>query len=133
MSDSSSPVHLLAGRATANLLLQGHHVYITSQNIIEFWAVATRPLTVNGFGWSVEQTSTEIEHILNQFPLLEETPQVFAYWLNCVTANKISGKRVHDVRLMAIMLAHGITHLLTFNVDDFISVEGIAIVHPQSV
>jgi predicted nucleic acid-binding protein len=77
MSDRTSPVNLLAGRATATLLRQRNRVFITSQNIIEFWVVATRPATVNGLGWSVEQTRTEIEQILNQFPQLEETPQIF--------------------------------------------------------
>jgi hypothetical protein len=69
MSDRTSPVNLLAGRATATLLRQRDRVFITSQNIIEFWVVATRPAQVNGLGWSVEQTGTEIELIFNQFPL----------------------------------------------------------------
>ncbi|MFB2970983.1 type II toxin-antitoxin system VapC family toxin [Aerosakkonema sp. BLCC-F183] len=133
MSDSNSPVHLLATRATANLIKQGHQVYITSQNIVEFWVVATRPIEVNGLGWTVEKTSTEVEELLNQFPLLEENPLIFTHWLNCVTTNNVKGKRVHDVRLIAVMLAHNITHLLTFNTDDFIGIEGIAIVHPQTV
>lgn len=133
MSDGNSPVNLLAGRATANLLQQGHSVYITSQNLVEFWAVATRPLAVNGLGWSIEQTYAEVEQLLNQFPLLEETQQVFTNWLNYVSTNKVMGKRVHDARLVAVMLAHGVTHLLTFNTDDFTTKEGIVIVHPQSV
>ena len=31
------------------------------------------------------------------------------------------------------MLVHGLTHLLTFNVDDFRRFEGITVVHPQDV
>ncbi|BAY49747.1 hypothetical protein SAMD00079811_73760 [Scytonema sp. HK-05] len=133
MSDGNSPTHLLAGEATAKLLMQAHQVYITSQNIIEFWVVATRPVEVNGLGLSAEQTRTEVEQIVSQFPLLEETPQIFINWLNYVTANNVMGKRVHDVRLIAVMLAHGITHLLTFNIDDFRNKEGIVIVHPQTL
>ncbi|MEC4818445.1 MAG: type II toxin-antitoxin system VapC family toxin [Scytonema sp. PMC 1069.18] len=133
MSDGNSQFHLLAGKATAKLLIQGHQVYITSQNIIEFWVVATRPVEVNGLGWTAEKTRTEIEQLLSQFPLLEETPQVFSRWLNYVTAYKVMGKRVHDARLIAVMLEHGVTHLLTFNTDDFSNREGIVIVHPQIV
>ncbi|MBW4630388.1 MAG: PIN domain-containing protein [Iphinoe sp. HA4291-MV1] len=133
MSDGNSPTHLLAGKATAKLLMQGHQVYITSQNIVEFWVVATRPVEVNGLGWSAEQTRTEVEQIVSQFPLLEETPQIFTHWLNYVITNNVMGKRVHDARFIAVMLAHGVTHLLTFNIDDFRNKQEIVIVHPQTV
>jgi len=133
MSDRTSPVNLLAGRATATLLRQRTRVFITSQNIIEFWVVATRPAQVNGLGWSVEQTRTEIELILNQFPQLEETPQIFPRWCNLVTNYQLQGKRVHDARLVAVMLAHGVTHLLTFNPDDFRTINEIVVVHPQAL
>ncbi|NJO48758.1 MAG: type II toxin-antitoxin system VapC family toxin [Leptolyngbyaceae cyanobacterium RM2_2_4] len=133
MSDRTSPMNLIAGKAAATLLVQNHQLFITSQNIIEFWVVATRPVDVNGLGWSVEQTRAEIEQILSQFPQLEETPQIFSLWLNLVTTYQIKGKRVHDARLVAVMQAHAITHLLTFNPGDFSNIDNITIVHPQSV
>ncbi len=43
----------------------------------------------------------------------------------------VKGKRTHDIRLLAVMKASKITHLLTFNPDDFIPVPNITIVHPQ--
>jgi predicted nucleic acid-binding protein len=115
------------------LLARNNQLYITSQNIIEFWVVATRPTTVNGFGWNIKQTLEEIEQILHQFPQLQETPQIFTYWLNLVTTYQIAGKRVHDARLVAVMLTHGVTHLLTLNPDDFRNISGIVVVHPQAI
>ncbi|WP_334692591.1 hypothetical protein [Nostoc sp.] len=53
--------------------------------------------------------------------------------MNYVTTYKVMGKRVHDARLIAVMLTHGVTHLLTFNIDDFTSTAGIIVVHPQTV
>lgn len=132
-SDHNSPLHQLASEAVNKLLVQGHLICITSQTIIEFWAVATRPLNVNGLGWSVEQTHSEVDQLLEQFPLLEKTPQIFNQWLNYVVANKVKGKRVHDARLIAVMLASEVTHLLTLNPDDFRSAATIKIVHPQTV
>ncbi|ELS44869.1 hypothetical protein C789_5347 [Microcystis aeruginosa FACHB-905 = DIANCHI905] len=35
------------------------------------------------------------------------------------------GKRTHDVRLVAAMLANEITHLLTFNPSDFAGISSI--------
>jgi predicted nucleic acid-binding protein len=132
-SDPDSPWQVLADTSVTQLLRKNHQLWITSQNIIEFWVVATRPVNVNGLGWSIEQTRTGIEQILNQFPKLEETPQIFPYWLNLVTTYQIQGKRVHDARLIAVMLAHSVTHLLTFNPDDFRNINDIVIVHPQAV
>jgi predicted nucleic acid-binding protein len=39
---------------------------------------------------------------------------------------------VHDARLAAVMLAHGVNHILTFNVDDFRRYPGI-VVDPRHV
>lgn len=132
-SDPNSPLQALADASVTQLLERSAQLYITSQNIIEFWVVATRPATVNGLGWTVEQTRTEIEQILSQFPQLEETPQIFPHWFNLVTSYQLQGKRVHDARLVAVMLAHGVTHLLTFNPDDFRSINEIVVVHPQAL
>ena len=133
MCDGTASSHFLAGQATAKLLQQEHQVYITSQNLIEFWVVATRPLQVNGLGWNIAKTNFEIEQILAQFPLLEDNRAIFSNWLNIVNTNQIKGKRVHDARLGAVMITHGITHLLTFNPKDFNRITGITIVHPQNI
>lgn len=132
-SDFTSPLQSLADISVTQLLGRNDQLYITSQNIIEFWVVATRPAQVNGLGWSVEKTRTEIEMILNQFPQLEETPEIFPYWFNLVTTYQLQGKRVHDARLVAVMLAHGVTHLLTFNPNDFRGINEIVVVHPQAI
>lgn len=47
----------------------------------------------------------------------------------------VSGMRVHDARLVAAMLAHGLTHILTFNVKDcqrYVPL-GMTVVHPNDV
>jgi hypothetical protein len=72
-----------------------------------------------------------INQILSQFSLLEETPDIFPLWFQLVTDYNIKGKRTHDIRLLAVMKAHNIPHLLTFNPDDFIALPHITIVQPQ--
>ena len=131
--DPASSSYALALEAIARLLAQGEECVITPQVLIEFWVVATRPIAVNGLGWNAEQTHTEVEQILDQFTLLEDNPQIFTHWLNYVTSYKVMGKRVHDARLIAVMLTHRVTHLLTFNIDDFTNTVGIVVVHPQTV
>jgi len=50
-----------------------------------------------------------------------------------VTDYDIKGKRTHDIRLLAVMKSHNITHLLTFNSKDFIQLPKLTIVHPQDI
>jgi predicted nucleic acid-binding protein len=47
----------------------------------------------------------------------------------------VSGVAVHDARLVATMLVHNVTHILTFNTSDFAryASEGVVAVDPNSV
>jgi len=45
----------------------------------------------------------------------------------------VLGKNVHDARLVAAMLEHNITHLLTLNVKDFKRFDEITVVDPAEV
>lgn len=69
------------------------------------------------------------------FPLLPDTPAIFDEWLRLVVAANVSGRQVHDTRLVAVMRTHGVTHILTFNVKDFLRFQpfGIMAVHPADV
>jgi predicted nucleic acid-binding protein len=110
--------------------LRGDEIFVTAQNLIEFCSVATRPTDANGLGWPVDAVRLEIDRLLGQFPLLDETPQIFVRWLGLVTTHRVIGRRVHDARLVAVMLAHRISHLLTFNSDDFHQFPEIVVIDP---
>lgn len=84
-------------------------------------------------GWTTEETEQAVQRLINQFEWLEETPEIFRIWFNLVRTRRISGKRVHDLRIQAVMIAHNISHILTLNPKDFVAVEGITIVHPSSI
>ncbi|MFN7256131.1 MAG: type II toxin-antitoxin system VapC family toxin [Microcystis sp.] len=130
-SDPNSSSYPLIMNVVDMIIRQGGECLITSQILIEFWVVATRPKDVNGLGWTKQKTQQEINQILSQFSLLAETPDIFPLWFQLVTTYNIKGKRTHDIRLLAVMKASNITHLLTFNPDDFIRIPNITIVHPQ--
>jgi len=128
-----SSLHHMAVEALAILVGQGHEVCITAQNLIEFWSVASRPTEANGLGWSVETVRQEIDRLQAQFPLLEETADVLRHWVALVSTAHVVGRRVHDARLVAVMLAHGITHVLTFNAHDFRQFPMITVVTPSDL
>jgi hypothetical protein len=43
------------------------------------------------------------------------------------------GVQVHDARLVALMMAHGLSHLLTLNPADFQRYPGITALSPSAV
>lgn len=125
--------HPLAVDALATILGRGDQIFVTAQNLIEFWSVASRPSAANGLGWAVEAVRLEIDRVLVTFPLIDDTSAVFTHWIDLVTSYHIIGRRAHDARLVAAMLTHGITHLLTFNGDDFRQFSEIVVVEPVQV
>ena len=105
------------------------------QCLVEFWAVATRPLSANGLGLSIAEAETERVRLETVFTLLPDPPSLYARWVQLVNGFGVSGKPTHDARLAAAMLEHGLTHVLTFNTSDFqryVSA-GIVAVDPATV
>lgn len=118
-----------------NVLLEGEDLmYITTQNLIEFWNVATRPLKRNGLGMTVAQTDDELGKLQTLFNVLLDSPELYFTWRTLVTEYAVMGVQVHDTRLVAAMLVHGVTHILTFNTSDFKRFsELITVVHPSDI
>lgn len=132
-SNPSDTQHDLAKVAVATLLMQEKECYLASQVLIELWVVATRPTDVNGLGWSIQQARNIIDQLLERFPIIEETFQIFPTWLNVVTENQIRGKRTHDARIVALMLISDIDNILTLNPNDFSGIAEITVVHPREI
>ncbi len=112
------PHAAIALRALRALRSNGEILHIVQQNLVEFWAVATRPLDANGLGYTVEQARNELAALKRIFNLLPELP-LHDEWERIVTAFGVSGKSVHDARLVAAMRVHEIDRILTFNTQDF--------------
>ena len=50
------PMYSVAVGAVETLFVRGEELYISPQNIVEFWNVCTRPLDKNGLGMSPEES-----------------------------------------------------------------------------
>ncbi|QQS48662.1 MAG: PIN domain-containing protein [Acidobacteriota bacterium] len=116
------------------LRMRGEVISTLAQNLYEFWAIATRPRKYNGLGLSIPETQSEITRIKSLFRLLTDTPDIYPEWEQLVIRYSIAGKNAHDARIVAAMRVHGISHLLTFNTDDFKRFqELITVVKPSEV
>lgn len=133
LAQPQNPHYVIARRAFITLRQQGAEICLVPQNIIEFWAVATRPVTSNGLGLTIDQAEYQVRKFKQLFTFYDDAPDIFTEWENLVLKHQVSGKSVHDTRLVAAMLTHNITHLLTFNVKDFKRFGEITTVDPQNV
>ena len=124
------PQRETARAAIKALTARGRGLYIVPQNLVELWVVATRPAERNGFGMSPAAVAAELAHIKSMFELLPDTPAVYPVWESLVIQYRVSGKPAHDARLVAAMLVHGLTAVLTFDRAGFSRYAGIEVVHP---
>ncbi|MEH2374243.1 type II toxin-antitoxin system VapC family toxin [Nostoc sp.] len=131
--DLNHPMNLDAAKAISMLSSRGEQLYIVPQNLIEFWNVYTRPTERNGLGRSVVETQAEVNRLKVLFPLLLDTQAIYQEWERLVVAYEIRGVNVHDARLVAAMLVHGLAHILTFNISDFARYSEVTAVNPTTI
>lgn len=135
-SDANSTQHTMARAALKTLESQSARLIVAPQNLIEFWAVATRPANVNGLGLTTVQAGASLASFKAAFTLLPDSPDVLPTWERLALQYGVQGKQTHDCRLVAFMLVHGITHLLTFNAPHFRRYEadeGLIVIDPSAV
>src|ERR1019366_4103185 len=124
---------LRATHAVSMLIRQKDAVFFCSQNIAEFWNVATRPADRNGLGLSHEEVLQEVSSIEKLLTLLPDIPAIYAAWKEIVSDHKVQGVRVYDARLVATMNVYAVENVLTFNAVDFKRYSNIAALHPSSI
>jgi predicted nucleic acid-binding protein len=112
---------------------EGQEFYVSIQNMAEYWNVSTRPIERNGYGLPNAGIIEGVEEIERTMVLLPETIQVYPIWRQLVITHAVRGVQVHDARLVAIMLAYGLTRILTLNTGDFERFPEIAPLHPSQV
>jgi predicted nucleic acid-binding protein len=123
-----------ATNTISRLRNQEERLCIIPQNLIEFWNVYTRPANKNGLGHTAKEAGEEIQRLKSFFTVVADNPSIYYQWERLVVQYQVKGVNVHDARLAAAMLVHGLTHILTFNIEDFNRYAGeIPPVHPTSV
>lgn len=126
--------YVIIDAALERLLATDAILYYTHQNIAEVWNVFTRPAQQNGFGLPVQAVEREVQRIEAAMVLLPDNRNVYEHWRRLVRQYDVLGVRVHDARLVAAMLAHSVSLLLTLNVADFERYgDEITAVHPRNV
>lgn len=132
LAQKHHPQFWRAQYATEVLNSKNETLVITHQSIVEFWSVATRPVNVNGLGITTEKVASELERMKRLCQVLPELP-IHEEWQRLVIRYRVLGKSVHDARLVAAMIVHGVTKILTFNGADFTRYSEISVLDPFQI
>lgn len=119
--------------ALKQLRRSGEQLTTFPQNAAEFWVVCTRPIAQNGYGLSVEQTLKQLTFIDQIGVVLPEHADAYEHWKNLVLEYQVHGKTTHDTRIVAQMVAHGVSNILTLNPKDFVRYDGLSVTTPEDV
>jgi len=114
----TAPEHTSAQQWLSHLKATGMVLCVSPQVLREYMVAVTR-------GTIFERTLTpreaveDVESILENAELLEENEAVSSTLRDLVRRYRIRGKQIHDANIVAAMIAHGVTRLVTYNPDDF--------------
>ncbi|MGD9647894.1 MAG: type II toxin-antitoxin system VapC family toxin [Pirellulales bacterium] len=131
--DATCPEYRPIRRALRTLWSRQDRLIVALQNLAEFWNVSTRPIDKNGYGLSVERVSKRLARIEQVCDVVTEDDDSFEVWKGLLVTYSVSGVAVHDARLAAVMLWHGIPTIVTLNAQDFRRYSGISAISPSEV
>jgi len=114
---TNAPFHA-AARAALVRLRAGGPVAISRQILREYLAVVTRPQSWSR-ALSLAEATADTDTFIRRFAVLEDGQAVWDELMGLARSFSFGGKQVHDANIVATMLAHGETRLLTFNAADF--------------
>jgi predicted nucleic acid-binding protein len=112
----ASRQHAAATLALKRLEAKAAMLWVSRQVLREYLAVVTRP---GPTGHAVADAVSDVRRFAQMFELVEDDSGTTAKLLELMLRIPTAGKQIHDANIVATMLAHGIRHLLTFNVADF--------------
>ncbi|HYX24522.1 MAG TPA: PIN domain-containing protein [Thermoanaerobaculia bacterium] len=116
-TNAQSPWNQQATAVLNEARQRGVNFVISPQILREYLVSATRaapsPLL------SSAEALENVELFQKEFRIVSDTPDVAANLVTLVRQYGVLGKQVHDTNIVAVMLTHGVSRLLTHNVADF--------------
>ncbi len=94
---------------------------------------ALAPEGENGLGMLVDEAAREIAQLRRLFVLYRAERAIFPEWERLVIDHAVKRRAAHDARLVAAMLRHNLSHILTFNIADFARFANIQLIEPGSI
>lgn len=111
-------LHTAALAKLQGLAAAGHPLWLSRQILREYLASMSKPGTLTA-PVSMTTLIADVQSFESRFFIAEDGPGVTSHLLNLLGSVACGGKQVHDANIVATMLAHGMSKLLTHHVADF--------------
>ena len=126
-SAATAPFHQATLAWMREISETGGTFWISRQILREYLAVLSRPQPYSP-PLAVATLLGDVARFQASFGMVEDGPSVTVELLNLLSTIPCGGKQVHDANIVATMLAHGITRVLTHNTSDFVRFAGVVTV-----
>jgi len=124
-TDASRAEHTSCRSILERAIVAGLHPVISGQVVREYLVVATRPVANNGLGLRPSTALDNVSEFQTCAHLLPESVEVTRHLLALLKSANLSGKRIHDANIAAVMIIHGVTTIATANIDDYAGLPGV--------
>jgi predicted nucleic acid-binding protein len=115
---AEAPLHEKALSRIRQLRSDGSDLWISLQVLREFLAVRSRKDLFRE-PCPVPILAERVRYFQSRFHVAADSPPVMEKLLDILVRVPVGGKQIHDANIVATMLVHDVTHLLTDNVEDF--------------
>lgn len=107
-----------AWEAVARLKKEATQGAVCPHVLIEFWAVATRPLDKNGLAMTFVEAKEWVNRFTDElFQVIDDTPKTYEKWLELVFDYSVSGFHTYDAKVVASAIAGMCDGVIAFDGD----------------
>ena len=121
--DKSSAFH----QASIKLFEGPDHLFTTSKNLAEYYAVVTKGETPF---LTATEALNDLAEIVSYCEVLYPTPSSFQKLQELIQLYRQKGLTIHDIEIASIAMVNDVAHVATFNRQDFQRIAGIEVVVP---
>jgi len=123
------PQHTAATQALDSARQNNTELIVSPQILREYLAANTKFVSA-GHQITLNKIRENFQALLTQFRVVDDNSQVLNTLNNLLQTVSVAGKQIYDANIVATMQVYGIQHLLTNNVNHFVSFASIITVIP---
>jgi len=127
-TDEGRRFHVQAQSLFRNAFDDGVDLFIGTQVLREYLVVVTRPIEKNGLGMTTGFALDNVRRLQARVSLVAETLQAGKLFIEWAGRYRISGKRLHDLQILAIASVAGMHALITANEKDYPEAKPLTII-----
>jgi predicted nucleic acid-binding protein len=126
-TDEGRALHGKAQSVFAFLPANGADLFLATQVIREYLVVATRPEMNNGLGLAIREAVDNVREFQKQAAVIPESLSSCRNLLELSVRFQTTGKKLHDLQILATAHEAGVQILITSNASDFPRIPKVAI------